>query len=73
MAQPARYHTTGHTNATHRVSRWAAYLYDQRVQASDQLRNATPPTRCLYAACAGQPRQRRRGAPAAQAGRRPGP
>lgn len=48
MAQPARYHTTGHTNATHRVSRWAAYLYDQRVQASDQLRNATNATRCAF-------------------------
>jgi uncharacterized protein with von Willebrand factor type A (vWA) domain len=48
-AQPARYHTTSHTDATLRVSRWAAYLHDQRVHTSHQLRDATSATRTAFA------------------------
>jgi len=48
-AQPARYHTTSHTDATLRVSRWAAYLHDQRVHTSQQLRDATSATRTAFA------------------------
>jgi uncharacterized protein with von Willebrand factor type A (vWA) domain len=49
MAQTASYHTTSHTDATHRVSRWAAYLYDQRSSCSQQLAEACRDTRAAFA------------------------
>ena len=48
MAHPARYLTDAHTDATHRVSRWAAYLYDQRASSSQQLADATSATRSAF-------------------------
>lgn len=40
MANAAKFHTTRHTDATHTVSRWSAYLYQSRRDASPGLQAA---------------------------------